>query len=339
MIKRIRLHIFFWVLISGVIFGVTSEIMPFDKAILITLINVCFYMLVYYTNTLYLFPKYYQETHNIKYILLVLMLIIVATFSIYKIELYIADQFERVPKLLERPTFLLVARSFFWLLLIVVIGSVYLIQKRLRKHLLYHKEIQEDKLKTELKLLKSQINPHFLFNAMNNIYSLSHMKSDKAPESILKLSSMLRYVIEDCVTETVPLKSEIEYLENYIAFQKMKSPDIMNINFKYDQLDLHLKVAPMLFIPFLENSFKYSKIEEFQNAYINIEIKSVKNGKFIFSIYNSIPPTTKTSPGAGTGINNVKTRLNIIYPNKHLLTIEETKDTYRALLNIETNET
>lgn len=240
-----------------------------------------------------------------------------------------------LPPHIEHPVAFRFIRTMFWMILIVTISTVYMIQDKLRKHQEISKKASEEKLNTELQLLKAQINPHFLFNALNNIYSLSYLKSDKAPEGILKLSAMLRYVIEDCRDETVTLKSEIQYIENYIAFQKMKAQDDINVLFNYKYINQNLKVSPLLLIPFIENSFKYSKIEEFPKSYINISIKTSGKNSVDFLIRNSIPPMVKAKPGAGTGIDNVKQRLKILYPGKHMLDIKETEKTFDVFLKLD----
>ncbi len=312
--------------------------MSVDLALLSTAINLSFYSLIFYTNTLIIFPKFYNTTNNTKYLVISFLLILLFTIGYVEMDYYI--MFPRTHTG-DRPPNIRVmigTKAFFWHLLLIMTGSVYIIQQRLREQLILGKEIKEQKLNTELKLLKSQINPHFLFNALNNIYSLSYMKSEKAPESILKLSSMLRYVIEDCVNETVPIQSEVEYIQNYIAFQKIKAPQIEDVSFIFDQDAANIKIAPMLFIPFLENSFKYSKIEELEEAYINIRIKTIKPNKLYFEIENSIPLEKRAKKGAGTGILNVKHRLAILYSRKHELSLEEKNNRFIVKLEIEADE-
>jgi len=238
-------------------------------------------------------------------------------------------------KPIVKPWITLFIRNFFWMVFLVMISSFYMLQIRLREQEDLSKQVTEEKLNTEVKLLKSQINPHFLFNALNNIYSLSYLKSDKAPESILKLSAMLRYVIEDCREETVSLKSEIQYIENYIAFQKIKAQDDINVLFNYKYINNTLKIPPLLLIPFIENSFKYSKIEEFPKAYINITIKTPEENTVDFLIRNSVPPLAKAKSGTGTGINNVKQRLDILYPGKYALDINESEKNFEVYLKLD----
>jgi len=196
------------------------------------------------------------------------------------------------------------------------------------------KQLREEKLDTELKLLKAQINPHFIFNALNNIYSLTYMKSENAPVSVLKLSEMLRYVFYDCSNDRVSLTSEINYIENFIAFQQMKSKYTQNISMQLDLKNSNPQIAPMLYIPFIENAFKYSHIEEIEDGYVNILIKE-ESGKLIFIIKNSIPEQNKPLSGSGTGIKNVKHRLNLIYPENHILNIKEQDNEYSVELVIE----
>jgi len=198
------------------------------------------------------------------------------------------------------------------------------------------KQLREEKLDTELKLLKAQINPHFIFNALNNIYSLTYMKSENAPESVLKLSEMLRYVFYDCSNDNVPLTSEIHYIENFIAFQQMKTRYTQNISMQIDLKAGNPQIAPMLYIPFIENAFKYSRIEEVEDSYVNIIIKE-DPGKVVFIIRNSIPEKNKPLPGSGMGIKNVKHRLKIIYPGTHTLTTNESNDEFNLKLCIEIN--
>jgi len=195
------------------------------------------------------------------------------------------------------------------------------------------KQLQGEKLATELKLLKAQINPHFIFNALNNIYSLSYMKSDHAPESILKLSDMLRYVFYDCSRDRVPLESEFKYIENFTLFQQMKSEEKQNVILNKMIVRGSHEVAPMLFIPFVENAFKYSRIEDLSEASVIITLED-KDEDIIFDIQNSVPLTGKVKSGNGMGLKNVRNRLNIVYPDKYELKIEDLEDKFHVTLII-----
>ncbi len=195
-------------------------------------------------------------------------------------------------------------------------------------------QLKSENLNSELKFLRSQINPHFLFNALNNIYSLSIMKSDKTPDNILKLSDMLRYIIYDCNADRVPLEKELNYINNYIDLQKLKDDKITNIDVDFEGGDPKSMIAPMIFIPFIENSFKHSKIEDLDQGWIKMKIQNT-NGDLLFVISNSITTKeyTKDKIG-GVGLENVRRRLELLYPDKHDLKIESSDDIFLVELKI-----
>lgn len=196
------------------------------------------------------------------------------------------------------------------------------------------KQLHEEKLETELKLLKAQINPHFIFNALNNIYSLTYMKAEKAPESVLKLSEMLRYVFYDCSKDKVPINNEVQYIKNFAAFQQMKSEYKQNISLNVNLSNSLIEISPMLLIPFIENAFKYSRVEEDETAFVTIDI-SQSDQTLKFNIKNSVPTDNKPLPGSGMGIKNVKQRLEIIYPGAYSLELIENEKEYEVKLNLE----
>ncbi|MFD2562387.1 sensor histidine kinase [Aquimarina rubra] len=193
---------------------------------------------------------------------------------------------------------------------------------------------KNENLQTELKLLKSQINPHFLFNSLNNIYALSVIDSNKTQESISYLSDMLRYVLYECERNFVPIEKEITYIENYIRLFSLKSSKPYNITTDFNSMDKSVSIAPMLFIPFIENAFKHSNIEKPNGSFINIKIITMSSNVRLI-IENSIPKEKihKDKLG-GIGIENVRKRLNILYPNQHQLQIKDHKDVFKVELNI-----
>lgn len=195
--------------------------------------------------------------------------------------------------------------------------------------------IEKEKLDTEINFLKSQINPHFLFNVLNNIYTLTVIKSDKAPENLMRLSKMLRYMLYDSNDGKVPLQKEIDYLENYISLASLKDSRGLNIKVDLYKSQASLKVAPLLLIPFVENAFKHSKIEDLKNGFINISLKT--SNKFLeFSIENSIPDVVfKKDKIGGIGLPNTIQRLELLYPNKHELNISDNGKVYSVYLKLD----
>ncbi len=191
-----------------------------------------------------------------------------------------------------------------------------------------------EKLATELKLLKSQINPHFLFNTLNNIYALSAINTQKTQESISYLADMLRYVLYECDQPEVLLTKEINYIENYIKLFTVKSSKKYPITTNFTIEDTSVKIAPMLLIPFLENALKHGNIEQIKDAFLTIDIIQ-KEKKIIFKIINSKSKkiVSKDNVG-GIGLENVKKRLRILYPEKHEFFIEDNKTSYSISLKL-----
>ena len=200
------------------------------------------------------------------------------------------------------------------------------------EHWRWLKTLESDKAKAELSLLKSQINPHFFFNTLNNLYGLSVEKSDKAPEVILKLSDMMRYTIYEGKEDLVLLKDEITYLENYIELHKIRYQKEVDIVFTHDAKE-GLRIAPLLFIILLENAFKHGVDRMPNKAFIHMDMRYL-NKELRFTIANSFD-NTASDGNKGIGLENLEKRLSYLYPRRHTLTIEEKESEFIAYLNIE----
>ena len=186
---------------------------------------------------------------------------------------------------------------------------------------------------SEIAQLRSQINPHFLFNTLNNIYSLVCRKSDEAPKAVMKLSEIMRYVLYDTNIDKVPLEKEVSYLKSYIELQQLRLNTRDFVKFEVNGTDLNRNIAPMLLIPFVENSFKHGNKNVDPPGII---IKLTNNHAGIaFEITNYMwhKDDTKDKVG-GIGLNNIKRRLELIYPDKHKLFITENDHTYSIRLEI-----
>lgn len=195
--------------------------------------------------------------------------------------------------------------------------------------------LQYEKSQAELNLLKTQINPHFFFNTLNNLYSLTVRNSDKAPEVILKLSDMMRYTIYEGEKEVVPLENEIKYLQNYIDLHKMRHHKTVDIQFT-TTIETKNTIAPLCFIILLENAFKHGVEKMTEASYIHIHIQSTLKG-IIFSIENNFEETPKAND-RGIGLKNLKHRLALIYPDAHELKIAQGNSIYKTILKIKVND-
>lgn len=193
------------------------------------------------------------------------------------------------------------------------------------------KTLEADKGKAELALLKSQINPHFFFNTLNNLYGLVVEKSEQAPEVVLKLSDMMRYTIYKGKEDFVPLADEVAYLENYIELHKIRYQKKVDIRFT-KQIAEDITVAPLLFIILLENAFKHGVERMTTDAYIRLNL-TAQDHQISFVMENNFEelPTKKT---IGIGLENLRKRLEHIYPNQHQFQIEKKAPIYKVQLTI-----
>ncbi|SRR6056297_1183009 len=319
--------------ISLIIFLSLNHLLPLKYALFSGIITALLIITVFLINDYFLYPVFFFRRRKINYILFSFLSISLITILHLAAERFLIfpHRISSPPK--EIPLIFPLMRSFLIFLMSHFISITILLAGTIKKQATREKNLKEEKLGTELKLLKAQINPHFIFNALNNIYSLTYTQSEKAPESVLQLSKMLRYVFYDCSKDTVKLKDEINYVENFISFQRMKSEHEQNIAFNKERVDPECAISPMLFIPFIENAFKYSKIEEFPPAWIHIKLTAGAD-KISFSIENSIPEEGKPSAGRGMGISNVRQRLEVLYPGKHSLKIEEKDLIFKVKLEI-----
>ncbi|MEI6454896.1 MAG: histidine kinase [bacterium] len=197
------------------------------------------------------------------------------------------------------------------------------------------KEMEAEKLFSELAFLKSQINPHFLFNILNNICSLARKKSDDTENAIIKLSQIMRYMLQDSKNEKVPLEKEIEYLQNYIELQRLRISDQVKIEFRTIGRTDMIMIEPLLLIPFVENAFKHG-VSYLENSEINIFLKAEVNF-LLFRIENNIvkPAKDMILQESGIGLKNVVRRLELLYPGMHKLTISDDGEQYHVELNIQ----
>ena len=197
-------------------------------------------------------------------------------------------------------------------------------------------QIQKEKFQTELKALKGQIHPHFLFNSLNNLYALSLRNSTDLPNMILKLSDLLRYMIYEVEDDFIPLKKEVEHLENYIDLQKIRLNDHQQVSFQLKGTIGEQKIAPLIFINFIENAFKHGISSSNQPNEIKIKIHT-DGEKVLLEVKNSKPSSSEleNSKGStGIGLENVKRRLEMRYPEAHELHIFEDNAHFNVHLSL-----
>ncbi len=195
---------------------------------------------------------------------------------------------------------------------------------------------EKEKLQKEMELnyLKNQVNPHFLFNSLNSIYSLSRRQSPETPDLVMQLSELLRYQLESSKIDIVLLKKELEFIENYLLLEEKRLSKRCKVEFLIEGDLSGLKISPMLLIPFVENALKHGAQSTNEQSTIDISA-SVNNGTLHFCVINSKPSLAAAFKRKGLGLENVKRRLNLLYPNTHILEIENLENLYRVNLSID----
>jgi len=296
-------------------------------------------MIFTYLSVNYLIPKYFFRNKIRTYVLLqVMVLLIYPFFSNVIVTFYVAPVIHHTSQSYN------FYNNFLSIILILVFDITPLagikFLKQLRITAVQSEIIKNDKLEAELKLreaelklLKSQIHPHFLFNTLNNLYSLSVQKSEKTSEVIIKVADLLNYIIYDCRSEKVSLEKELEFINSYIELERLRYDENLKITVSITGDFQGRFIAPMILHSFIENSFKHGAHKTTGSPWIDICL-AIDSKKLNFKVTNSKNNNTELS-NSGIGIENTKKRLELIYPEKHLLVMNEKPDSYSILLEIQ----
>jgi two-component system, LytTR family, sensor kinase len=328
--NRIFQHILFWCLsflILTNILKVSVEIKQIDL-IYTTIFHVPI-LLIVYLNLRILFPVFLEKGKYVLYSIFVLLLIALgAGFYIILFDSWIDYIFSGY--------YFIAYYGFFDISLYFVIYIFVTSLLRLARGWFQLQEIEKEKTLAELKALKSQINPHFLFNSLNSIYSLARKNSLKVPEKIIQLSDLMRHIIYNSDVDFILISKEVEMVQNYIELQNLRTPEKEKIELEViGEID-EKKVAPLIFLPFVENSFKHGLKSGAENPFVHIKIE-VLDDDLIFEIENSKGKTSDLADNKykGIGIENVKKRLDLIYPGSYSLKIIDKEKIYKVVLRLQ----
>lgn len=336
------IHILSWIAYGILIFYFQSRVFELDEAIIHTLRLLMIHMMVFYLNLLIFLPKLFEKGKYLYYAIVVIVVIL----SVHYLITFTND-------LLPRPDFSGLRgdgersrtsglRPFLWLIFGSVVNSILMlfcsmivwISTENRKRKQREASLINEKLQSEMLFLKTQINPHFLFNALNNIYSLSYNKSPQAPKMIMKLSEMLRHVVYDTSEKKLELGKELSYIQHFIDFQKLKIGKEIKVDLIFEKVNKQLLIEPMLLIPFIENAFKHSSIESKPDSSIRIRIETEQE-VLTMEVINNLGTGNSDNGEKGVGIENVKRRLKLAYPEKYELTQEKREDKYYVYLKLD----
>ena len=334
--SRIRLHLLFWICVMSA--NVLSEYYYFEKLgigwfLVRFFVKFFFLMVLVYVNLYYLIRVFLSQKRNIfLYIVLLLLSNLIISYLQFRIDFAIAD-------LIYKPGYEIRSSndqvifftsrfiSNFW-----YIGSTSALMFA-RQHFKQRMEVNKieiSKLQTEVKYLIAQINPHFLFNAINTIYVQIDRDNTNARETVTKFSEMLRYQLYECNGDTVSLEKEIQYLQNYVAIQRLRKSQRHQITFSYPDNTANVQIPPMLFTGFLENAFKYVSNDKNRDNFVSIEMLLDEN-KLCFIVENTkhrIIKADDDKENSGIGLNNIKRRLELQFTDRHKLDIKDTGDTF-----------
>lgn len=321
-------HPVFWMLSIYTIgrFFAISGIFKFIDIFYSFLFHFPLFFLVY-VNLRFLIPRFLDHGKYLHYFLSIPLLLL-ATYGIHELT------FEIIFPLMNSDYYMV---SFTEWQVLVSIFMIYLVLTtliKLSKSWYTLQQVEKEKLSLELSSLKTQINPHFLFNSLNSIYSQALAKSDQTSETVLELSNLLRYMLYEVEEEKVPLIKEVEMLENYIELQKLRLEEDSRVGFTLEG-DLNGKmIAPLLLFPLVENAFKHGMKDDSDQAFIDIQL-TINTGVF-FSVRNKlgqVDDMEKRKYG-GIGLENVKRRLELIYPNSHKLEILKSSTEFQVKLTL-----
>jgi two-component system LytT family sensor kinase len=326
-------HLVFWVVFGGLMLVVFNGFVgSFVGALAPTLVNLTGLIILTYVHFWYLLPQFFSKKKYVAYGISVFVILLLTTLFRFIVgwEIVRILGWEMTNEF--TPNYF-VGMMFTGFFIILITLPLHLIENHFKKEEL-EQELKTQQLEAELRFLKAQVNPHFLFNALNNIYSLSFTNSSQTPEMILKLSDMMSYMLYDCKTEKVKLANEINYLHNFISLQQLKKDGELNVEFltKGDFSNIH--ITPMLFIPFFENAFKHGNLEDMKNGWLQSEMK-VENGSLFFSIKNTVLKEKLKNEKGGVGLENVRERLSLIYPDRHQLKIEKRERIFEVEIEIQ----
>ncbi len=334
--KRVVYHSLFWLALFILLISLNSSNQNLLSTSSIELVNILFYGVVVYFNLFYLIPNYLSKKKFLLYCgLLFLSVIIVTPIKIFIFYFW----FSYFPELRVK---LLQLQNWYFLSTFLIAGSSTIL-KIISDWVRYQRDrqsLQTQTMQSELKFLKSQINPHFLFNTLNSLYALTLKQSEKAPEIVIKLSEMMRYMLYECNERRVLLSKEVNYIRNYLDLEGLRQGKNVDIHFEVMGEVKNQKIAPLMFIPFLENSFKHGLSHHLSKGFVMIRLH-VERQQVRMIIENSKAeslPTQHHRPSGGIGLVNVRRRLNLIYPDAHQLNIKDNPQTYSVDLTIQLDQ-
>lgn len=296
------------------------------------------YGLIYYQIPRLVYQKKYGQFMVSLIVSIYVTTVIARIFKVYVYETVLGADLPKDPfvDILTQMTPLL-GQYFLWVYLPAILT---LILKSIKDHFRERERMEtllKEKAQAELNFLKAQIHPHFLFNTLNNLYTLTLRKSDLAPQTVRKLSDILRYMFYQCKAPAVPVREEVQLLQNYIDLELLRYGDRLDFVFETKIANPEARIAPLVLLSMVENAFKHGASGAIGRPQVHIHLEE-KNGALSFRVFNSKPPVQKTDETdhkRGIGVSNIKRQLELLYAGHYHLEINETPSTYTVQLQID----
>ncbi len=327
----------FWlcyVLFFGTLYGAYEE--NFERSFSSELIFLPVKMLTTYFVLYFLLPRYLLQGKHIRFGLWVIILIVVSSLGQRLVTYYVyypiwAPEGQAYALLLPHK----IIKEFVGIYPVVGLAVAIKLLKFWYQGKEDHQVLVQEKLEAELKFLKTQIHPHFLFNTLNNLYALTLKKSDLAPAMVLKLSDLINYMLYECNVESVPVSKELKFIHDYIEIEKMRYGDLLELNLNIEDEGEDKAIAPLIFLPFLENAFKHGANSQLEKAWVSIDLK-IRRDELTFKVENNSEIEIETGNGKdkGIGLKNVRRRLDLLYKEDYELVILEEKESFLVTLKI-----
>jgi two-component system, LytTR family, sensor kinase len=335
---RIAIHVTFWVslliyegLIWGMVDGEYSRRLTFAAAEIPVKIGATYFTLYFLIDKFFVHRKYAAFLIGLVASMLVFGLLFrLLSYHILYPAFY--PNGNLVP-VLYFPKILI---GIFAIYSIAGIVASFHIAKLWHRHQQVSQRLEKEKLESELKLLKSQINPHFLFNTLNNLYALTLNNAKAAPEVVHKLSELMSYLLYDSNQNEVSLEKELQYIDNYISLEKLRYESRLDVSLNIYNNVQGITIAPLIILPFVENCFKHGARNQLFNAWVRIDV-SIQEHVLIVKIENSknTDGNDENKKVSGIGLENVRKRLELIYPDRHELQLLDEVDSYLVILKLE----
>jgi len=326
-------HVFFWMLVFGVWYFLRMDDYSTQrKAFIVTFIKVTELALMIYITNYVLIPRLLYKKYYVWFAIIFIAMIFCSSI----IKMNILGRVINSPALinwsanLKKSLYDNIIPHFF----LVIAGAavkLMLDYGKLQQRMI---ETAKEKAEAELNFLKSQINPHFVFNSLNSVYFLIHKDNQEARGALHKFSEMLRYQLYEVKDDKIPIEKEIHYLKDYMDLQQLRKDKKYTVQFNCTPDVKGFSIEPLLLVPFVENAFKHISHFNDKPNFVKVDMFLVKNS-FIFSVTNSREEQRATEQHGGIGLNNVKRRLELLYPGKQELKIDKAEETFSIQLNLQ----